>query len=436
MCGKIENIYFQSYRLKCRLCGGMKEKMKNALIIASVASMIDQFNRSNIKLLQGLGYHVDVACNYIEGSTCTKERIADLKRTLKDWEVNYFQIDFARNVTNFKQNRRAYQQLKVLAKKKHYNLVHCHAPIGGVLGRIVFQKERKRGTSVIYTAHGFHFFQGAPLKNWMLYYPVEKFLSRWTDCLITINKEDYKRAKKKFFAKRTEYVPGVGVDTQKFSVPDENLEIKEWKKSMTADSSPVQDYEKVDYLLQECNKEESSYRTIRQEKRKELGFKEDDFVIVSVGELNANKNHRVIIEAVKRLKDKKIKYIICGMGELKEELQEFVKKEKLEGQVFLLGYREDIREILWAGDLFAFPSKREGLGVAAIEAMAAGLPIITSNIHGIKDYSVNGRTGYSCAPENITSFVKAIQRIRDDKKSYAKFHINVKRNHLNMQTIG
>ena len=146
-----------------------------------------------------------------------------------------------------------------------------------------------------------------------------------------------------------------------------------------------------------------------------------------MGELNANKNHRVIIEAVKRLKDKKIKYIICGMGELKEELQEFVKKEKLEGQVFLLGYREDIREILWAGDLFAFPSKREGLGVAAIEAMAAGLPIITSNIHGIKDYSVNGRTGYSCAPENITSFVKAIQRIRDDKKSYAKFHINVKR---------
>ena len=107
--------------------------MKNALIIASVASMIDQFNMSNIRILQELGYQVDVACNYIEGSTCTKERIADLKRKLKRWGVDCFQVDFARSVTNFKQNKRAYQQLKVLAKKKDYSLVHCHAPISGAL---------------------------------------------------------------------------------------------------------------------------------------------------------------------------------------------------------------------------------------------------------------------------------------------------------------
>ena len=393
-------------------------------MVACVPSMIGQFNMANIELLQKLGCQVGVACDFKDRTVWNKEKVCKFLNQLKEKGISFYQIDFTRSVWKVSRHFRAYRQLKNLIQKESYEMIHCHTPVAAAIARTA---AHQTGKKVIYTAHGFHFFQGAPLKNWMLYYPVEKFLSRWTDCLITINKEDYKRAKKKFYAKRTEYVPGVGVDTQKFSVPDENLEIKEWKKSMTADSSPVQDYEKVDYLLQECNKEESSYRTIRQEKRKELGFKEDDFVIVSVGELNANKNHRVIIEAVKRLKDKKIKYIICGMGELKEELQEFIKKEKLEGQVFLLGYREDIREILWAGDLFAFPSKREGLGVAAIEAMAAGLPIITSNIHGIKDYSVNGRTGYSCAPENITSFVKAIQRIRDDKKSYAKFHINVKR---------
>ena len=345
MWGTIENFHFQSYRLKCRLCGGMKEKMGNALIIASVASMIDQFNRSNIKILQGLGYHVDVACNYIEGSTCTKERIEDLKRNLKDLRVNYFQIDFARNVTNFKQNRRAYQQLKVLAKKKHYNLVHCHAPISGVLGRIVFQNERKQGTAVIYTAHGFHFFQGAPLKNWILYYPVEKFLSRWTDCLITINKEDYKRAKKKFYAKRTEYVPGVGIDLRK--IAETNVD--------------------------------------RKKKRRELGISEDAFFILSVGELSKRKNHKLILQALCNLKNEKICYVICGQGALENELKEFVWNYGLEKNVQFLGYRSDVLELYKSADLFVFPSLQEGLPVALMEAMASGVPCVASDIRGNRD---------------------------------------------------
>ena len=144
---------------------------------------------------------------------------------------------------------------------------------------------------------------------------------------------------------------------------------------MAGESSIIKDCGKTDTLQRCIGENENSYRTIRQKKRKELGFKEDDFVIVSVGELNANKNHRV----------KRIKYIVCGMGELKEELEEFIKKAKLEEQVFLLGYREDIREILWAGDLFAFPSKREGLSVALMEAMASGIPCIASDIRGNRD---------------------------------------------------
>ncbi len=319
--------------------------MKNALIIASVASMIDQFNMSNIRILQELGYQVDVACNYIEGSTCTKERIADLKRKLKRWGVDCFQVDFARSVTNFKQNKRAYQQLKVLAKKKDYSLVHCHAPISGALGRVVFQKERKRGTSVIYTAHGFHFFQGAPLKNWMLYYPVEKFLSRWTDCLITINKEDYWRAKKKFHAKRTEYVPGVGVDLRKIAET------------------------KID----------------KKKKREELGISEDTFLILSVGELSKRKNHKLVLQALCNLKDKNICYIICGQGALENKLKEFVLNHGLEKKVQFLGYRSDVLELYKSADLFAFPSLQEGLPVALMEAMASGVPCIASNIRGNRD---------------------------------------------------
>ncbi len=391
MWGKIENFYFQSYRLKCRLCGGMKEKMKNALIIASVASMIDQFNRSNIKLLQGLGYHVDVACNYIEGSTCTKERIADLKRTLKDWEVNYFQIDFARNVTNFKQNRRAYQQLKILAKKTHYNLVHCHAPIGGVLGRIVFQKERKQGTAVIYTAHGFHFFQGAPLKNWMLYYPVEKFLSRWTDCLITINKEDYWRAKKKFHAKRIQYVPGVGVDLRKIAET------------------------KID----------------RSKKRRELGISEDAFFILSVGELSKRKNHKLILQALCNLKNKKICYVICGQGALENELKEFVLDYGLEKKVQFLGYRSDVVELYKSADLFVFPSLQEGLPVALMEAMASGVPCVASDIRGNRDLlegEIKRNLIRSNQPERWAKHILyCIHHIKEETQKAGKYQKRIER---------
>ena len=356
---------------------GKRKSVKKVLVVATVFKFLG-FEKNNIKILKSMGYEIHCAANLNQAEWLKDDGLLD------DIGIIKHQVDFERNPLS-KQNIKAYRQLKYLIKKYHFTLIHCHTPVAAALTRIAAVKSRKHGTKVIYTAHGFHFFQGAPLKNWMLYYPVEKFLSQWTDCLITINKEDYKRAKKKFHAKRTEYVPGVGVDTQKFSIPDENLEIKKQKESMAGESSIIKDCGKADTLQRRIGENENSYRTIRQKKRKELGFKEDDFVIVSVGELNANKNHRVIIEAVKRLKDKRIKYIVCGMGELKEELEEFIKKEKLEEQVFLLGYREDIREILWAGDLFAFPSKREGLSVALMEAMASGIPCIASDIRGNRD---------------------------------------------------
>lgn len=147
---------------------------------------------------------------------------------------------------------------------------------------------------------------------------------------------------------------------------------------------------------------------VRQKKRKELGMELEDFVIMSIGELNENKNHRVIIEAIDKLKDPKIKFIICGQGGLQKELQELINKKKLKHQVKLLGFRDDIKELLHASDVFALPSKREGLGLAAIEAMAAGLPLITSNIHGIKDYLSDGEGGFSCSPKSVEAFAEAI----------------------------
>ena len=340
-----------------------KEKV---LILASVASMIDQFNMSNIDILLSLGYEVHVACNFEQGSTCTEEKINQLKNRLEELDVKYYQIDFTRSVYNIFQDIKAYKQVKKLMIENKYKFIHCHSPIGGVVGRLICKNTK---TKCIYTAHGFHFFKGAPLLNWLIYYPIEKWLSRYTDILITINNEDYNRAKNKFKMKVIKYVPGVGVDTEKF-------------------------------LLHNFDRE--GYR-------EKLGLKENDFMILSVGELNVNKNHEIVLKAIAKLNNPNIKYIIVGQGNLKQHILDLAQNLSIENQLQLLGFRNDIPELDNCADLFIFPSKREGLGLAAIEGMASGLPLLSSNIHGINDYSINGKTGFSYSPEDYIGFSKGIE---------------------------
>lgn len=345
---------------------------KKVLMLASVASMIDQFNMPNIKLLIDMGYKVHVACNFEEGSTCSDEQIKILKSTLESLEIEYYQIDLKRNVVKIADNIKAYKQVLNLMKNNQYEFTHCHSPIGGVIGRLA---GRATHTKIIYTAHGFHFFKGAPLINWLLYYPIEKWLSRYTDVLITINKEDYERAKG-FKAKRVEYVPGVGIDIDKFDAVEVDRDLK----------------------------------------RKELGLLEESFVVLSVGELNKNKNHEVVIKAIARLNNPNIHYVICGQGGLEGYLRNLSAELGIEKNVHLLGFREDVAKICKVSDVFIFPSKREGLGLAALEAMACGLPLITSNIHGIMDYSVDGETGFTCSPHNIDGISKSINYLLNNEK--------------------
>ncbi len=341
--------------------------MKKMLMLASVASMIDQFNMPNIELLQKMGYEVHVACNFEKGSTCTEERIQKLKKRLREINVRYFQIDFSRSVLKVNEILKSYRQVKTLLLKEHYDFIHCHSPIGGVVGRIAGHKTH---TKVIYTAHGFHFYKGAPLQNWLLYYPVEKWLSRYTDVLITINKEDYQRAKKKFHAKETKYIPGVGIDVEKIQ----------------------------------------AVQVDREKKREELGIGKDDFLLLSVGELNKNKNHEAVIRAIAELRNSKIKYAICGKGLLKEYLEELAEKLGVRNQLFLLGFRTDVIEICKSADVFVFPSKREGLSVALMEAMACGLPCVISRIRGNTDL-INECGGYGFDVSNKDTLIKKLKEV-------------------------
>lgn len=338
--------------------------MKKVLFVATVVKThIMVFHIPYLKWFKDNGYEVHV---------CAKNDYYNPENCNIPYCDRFFDIPFERSPLKCK-NIKAYKALERVINSNQYEIIHCHTPVGGVLTRLAARNARKNHTKLIYTAHGFHFFKGAPFMNWFLYYPIERWLAKYTDVLITINKEDYRRAKN-FNVNKVIYIPGVGIDTEKYS------QVKINKK----------------------------------EKRREIGVDENDFVILSVGELNKNKNHEVIIKAIAQLNRSNVNYIICGQGELKDYLVSLIHKYGLEKQVKLLGYRNDIEEICKVSDIFAFPSKREGLGLAALEAMSSGLPIVTSDIHGIADYSVNYVTGFTCVSKDIDGFKNAIKTLMDN----------------------
>lgn len=354
--------------------GNIQKKKPKALIVASVASMIDQFNMQNIELLLENGYDVDVACNCKEGNTISDERISELIDKLKKNNVTTYHVPIPRKVTDIKDIIYSIKFIKKLYTENGYTLMHCHSPIGSVVARVAAISERKKGMKVIYTAHGFHFYKGAPKKNWLIFYPIERICSSFTDVLITINKEDYAFAKKHMKANQVEYVPGVGIDTKKFIIPNFNVA----------------------------------------EKKAELGLKDTDIMILSVGELNQNKNHEVVVRAISKLKNPNVHYFIAGKGDKEQYLDELAKE--LDVNLRLLGYRTDIIELLKTADIFAFPSFREGLSVALMEAMAAGLPCVVSRIRGNVDLIEDGINGYLCDPNDEVSFCESLKALVEGEK--------------------
>jgi len=364
--------------------------MKKALMMAHVASMIDLFNMDNIHILQDMGYEVDVACNFEHGSVTSRQRVNEFKQELISQGIHVYHIPVPRSITAIGDIMKSYHIIKQLAKKNHYDIVHCQSPIGGVIARLACKKARKHGTKVIYVAHGFHFYKGASIKNWLLFYPIEKYYARYTDCLITMNHEDYNLAKRKMNqAKHIKYIPGVGIDTRKINSINVDIDSK----------------------------------------RKELGIPVDSIVIVSVGELNKNKNHEVIIKALAKINNPDIHYIICGKGPLKDYLMKLSKELHIDQNVHILGYRKDVIEILKSSDIFAFPSIREGLSVSMMEAMAAGLPVVCSEIRGNTDLIKDGENGYVVDYKDIQMFSMKLdtlyrnEQARENMGNYNKKYI-------------
>ena len=343
------------------------------VLYVTTVSMTMGFFPEHIKMLLNEGHTVEIATN------CEKP-VPEIYNTLgcKVHDIPFSRSPFSKN------NLKAYKMLKQLVESEHYDIVHTHTPNASMIARLACREVRKQGTRVFYTAHGFHFFKGAPLKNWLMYYPVEKFCARFTDVLITINKEDYALAQKKMPAKKVCYVPGVGIDLSKI----QNTQ---------------------------CD---------RNEVRKSMGVPEDCILLLSIGELNVNKNHQIVLKALAKLNNKNVHYAIAGLGEQNENLLNLAKNLGVEKQFHLLGYRTDVPAIAKSSDVFCFPSHREGLGLAALEAMACGLPLVTSNVHGINDYSQDEVTGYKCSPIEENVWCDKIKELINNPSKSIKFGEN------------
>ncbi len=351
--------------------------MKKVLFVATVVKThIMAFHIPYLKWFKSNGYEVHV---------CAKNDFSIPEECIIPYCDKYFNLPFERSPYNFA-NIKVCKQLKEIIDSEIYDIIHCHTPIGSVLTRMAAKNARAKGTKIIYTAHGFHFYSGAPLINWVIYYPIERWLSKHTDVIITINKEDYNRAKRTFKSTKIEYVPGVGVNTKRFN----NIKVE------------------------------------KAEKLNEMNIPANSHVILSVGELNANKNHETIIKALAKLDMTNIVYIICGQGTLEEYLKKLSCQLKLESQVKLIGYRSDVEEIIKVADIFIFPSLREGLSLSLMEAMAAGKPIICSDIRGNRDLIEHGKGGYLVQPNDIITYSKLIDKlvlnpdIRESMSSYNK----------------
>jgi glycosyltransferase EpsD len=336
------------------------------LYVATMLSHICQFHLPYLQMLQEQGHETHVAAH---------DNLAAKNGLQLKYADRHIDIPFERSPYHPK-NIAAYRKLKALVEQEHYNIIVCNTPVGGILARLAARESRKNGARVIYIAHGFHFYKGASKKNWLLFYPLEKKMARMCDVVVTINKEDYALAKKKFPGK-VAYIHGIGVSEARFH--------------------PATEAEQA-------------------EMRRREGLSREDFIVFCTGELNDNKNQKTLIDAAALLKDRipKLKVLLAGNGPKEQELRERISSKGLETVVKLLGYRADLEQVVPAADLAVSCSKREGLPLNIVEAMLCQKPVVASINRGNAELVEDEVTGYLLSPEDAKAFADHIYLLSRD----------------------
>ena len=335
--------------------------MKKILYITTLSRTINAFLVPHIEMLIKEGHKVDCACNIDH----------DLNKVIENKCENIYNLPFSRNPLDPK-NLKAYKMLLDIQKKNNYDIVHVHTPIAAIYGRLL--KLKFPNIKTIYTVHGFHFYKGASKLNWIIYYPIEKFMASLTDVIITMNEEDYNRALT-FNIDKVYKVNGVGLDLNAYK----------------SNSTSLAQY------------------------REEFGLKEEDFVIAMIADVNKNKNHKQIIDAIEHLNKKDIKLICAGEGILLDSIKEEIEKRNLQDNIKMLGFRKDIDKIISVCDIGVLMSYREGLPRNIMELMSAKKTVIGTNIRGIKDLIEDEKTGYLVEVGDYKTTANKIEKLYNNK---------------------
>lgn len=345
--------------------------MKKVLLVSTYGDFLATFERNNIEILKKLGYEVHCASNF------KNEKYNKHIDILKKLDVKFHEINFTRNPFNVK-NIKEYKKLKKIIKEENIYLLDTHNAVVSAYSRLAAKKLKVN--KVVYTPHGFFFYKGCPLKNKLIFKPIENLLAHYTDNIICINKEDYEYAKRMKLKDKPIYVPGIGIDIEKIRNVEENKE---------------------KYI-------------------KEFNIPNDNKIVIMAGELIKRKNYQVVFQAIKNLQNEKFKILICGLGELKEELQKQVDLLNIKNVIFA-GYRLDVVNLMKASDIYILSSYQEGLPVALMEAMACGLPAIVSNIRGNVDLIDNDEGGYIFDPKDAKELERKIKKLINNENLIKKF---------------
>lgn len=344
--------------------------MKRVVLLAASAATLVQFTKNDITALQTLGCEIHMICN-LQKPNLSPAALHDFNRAYP--KLIWHDLPFCDSIHRLRQNHEAFQELDALLEKLKPHLLHCHGTIAGRYGRKAAEKQQ---IPVFYTAHDFRVYRGCTLAERLFFSAWECRYSRVTDVMFTVCPEDAAYAEKRLHAKKIISLPDVGLDYDKYATPKRN----------------------------------------RTEIRHELHIPEDATLLLSVGTLRMQKRIRVVLQAMTRLRElKNLHYVICGEGPDLLFLQKLAQKLHLTERVHLLGYRTDIPDLLGAADIFCMPSRREGCGMAALEAMAAGLPLITVHSHGTKVYAENGEGAFCLKGDLVASCAEAIAQLEENK---------------------
>ena len=288
----------------------------------------------------------------------------------------YFEVK-TRNFNNILGPIKAIIKIVKIIKENKISVVHTHTPSGGTLGRLA--AIYCRVPTILHTTGGLYFTKNSSfLIYWSVLY-LERILSKFTNYIFSVNREDIETMIRLKIRPKNEIVysgPG-GVKISNYTLDN--------------------DYSK--------------------RKRKSLGLEKDNIIIGYVARLVKEKGTEELLKIIELVLKKRPStiFIIVGKGQELPEFEQFIAKNNLGKNLKLLGWRNDINELMFCFDLFVFPSHREGLPVVVIEAMSAMLPVVSFDIRGCREAIVDGETGFIVPFKDIDKIVQKICILIDDK---------------------